>query len=332
MQKMRTGWCNNSDYSKRENMSESRARASAEQQALVASQIAQITEERILAHLERLVGIKHPVAAPEALQAGADYILAQMKSFGLDPLEEAIEGERNERFVNLIGRESGSRVGKKILVIGAHYDTVSESPGADDNASGLAALLEAARILAPLRGKLTPQFVAFSLEEEGFLGSDHYARQVRRNKVPLWGAIILECVGYTDARPGSQSAPPGLPIKLPDRGDFIGLVGNAGAEPIQKAYEVAVSTYCPELPCVSFLVPGKGEALPDTRRSDHVPFWDRGYRAVMLTDTADFRNPNYHKKSDLLKTLDLPFITRVARSLAAAVIDLAELKETNTES
>ncbi|MDC4223620.1 MAG: M28 family peptidase [Candidatus Manganitrophus sp.] len=121
-------------------------------------------------------------------------------------------------------------------------------------------------------------------------------------------------------------------MKLPSQGDFIGLVGNAAAEPIQKAYEVAVATYCPELPCVSLLVPGKGEALPDTRRSDHVPFWDRGYRAVMLTDTADFRNPNYHKKSDQLKTLDLTFITRVARSLAAAVIDLAELNLVEAKS
>lgn len=299
-----------------------------DRKAFIASHIAQITEERVLGHLESLVGIRHPVTAPEGLRASQAYISGQMKSFGLDLLEEVIEGETKEGFVNLIGRMNGGRVGKKILVVGAHYDTVSESPGADDNASGLAVLLEMARILAPLRGKLTPQFVAFSLEEEGFLGSDHYARQVRRNKVPLWGAIILECVGYTDPRPGSQTAPPGLPIKLPSRGDFIGLVGNAAAEPIQKAYEAAVAAYCPELPCVSFLVPGKGEALPDTRRSDHVPFWDRGYRAVMLTDTGDFRNPHYHKKSDQLKTIDVTFITRVARSLAAAVIEIAELNPT----
>lgn len=299
-----------------------------DRQALIASQIAQITEERILNHLESLVGIRHPVAAPEKLRASEQYISEQMKSFGLDLLEEVIdEGEMKERFVNLIGRMSDGRSGKKILLIGAHYDTIADSPGADDNASGLAAMIEVSRILAPLRGKMTVQFAAFSLEEEGFLGSDYYARQVRRNKVPLWGAIILECIGYLDRRPGSQSSPPGLPISLPDRGDFIGLVGNIGAEPIQKAYESAVSTYCPGLPCISLLVPGKGEAIPDTRRSDHVPFWDRGYRAVMLTDTANFRNPHYHQKSDQIKTLDLSFITQVARGLAAAVIEIAELSE-----
>ena len=87
-----------------------------------------------------------------------------------------------------------------------------------------------------------------------------------------------------------------------------------------------MSDYSPDLPCVSLLVSGKGEALPDTRRSDHVPFWDRGYRAVMLTDTANYRNPHYHQKSDELRTLDIPFITNVARALAGAVADLAELK------
>lgn len=303
-----------------------RSPSPSERQAFVTSQIAQITEDHILRHLETLVGVRHPVAAPEALRESGAYLSEQMKSYGLDLLEEAIEGERNDRFVNVIGRMSDGRVGKKILVVGAHYDTISESPGADDNASGLAALLEVARVLAPLRGKMTVQFVAFSLEEEGFLGSDHYARQVRRNKVPLWGAIVLECIGYTDRRAGSQASPAGLPVALPNRGDFIGLVGNSGAEPIQKAYEAAVAGYCPDLSCISLLVPGKGESLPDTRRSDHVPFWDRGYRAVMLTDTANFRNPHYHQKSDQIKTLDIPFIREVAQALAAAVIELAELK------
>ena len=307
-------------------MDQNQDRFSVEQRALIAKQISEISEEQIFNHIRSLEGVKHPVATPQALRAGADYISDQMKTFGLDPVEEEIEGAVNHRFTNVIGRLAGSRAGQKILVIGAHYDTIPDSPGADDNASGLAVLLEVARVLSPLRGKLTLQFVAFSLEEEGFLGSDHYVRQVRRNKIPLWGAIVLECVGYTSRKPKSQKTPPGLPIPLPDKGDFIGLVGNAAAEPIQKAYESAASAYCADLPYVSYLVPGKGEGLPDSRRSDHVPFWDRGYRALMLTDTANFRNPNYHQKGDRLETLDIPFITQVARALAAAVIDLADLK------
>ncbi|HZR46169.1 MAG TPA: M28 family peptidase, partial [Candidatus Manganitrophaceae bacterium] len=257
-------------------MDQNQERFSAGQQALIAKHLSEISEEQIFRHLRSLEGVKHPVATPQALRAAADYLLDQMKSFGLDVIEEEIEGEAEHPFTNVIGRLAGSRAAQKILVIGAHYDTIPDSPGADDNASGLAVLLEVARVLSPLRGKLTLQFVAFSLEEEGYLGSDHYVRQVRRNKIPLWGAIVLECVGYTNRRPKSQKTPPGLPIPLPDKGDFIGLVGNAAAEPIQKAYESAASVYCTDLPYISFLVPGKGEALPDTRRSDHVPFWDRG--------------------------------------------------------
>ncbi|MFY9269259.1 MAG: M20/M25/M40 family metallo-hydrolase [Candidatus Manganitrophaceae bacterium] len=314
-------------------MRENEADPLPERAAFIESVITQISEKEIRAHLEAVVGIRHPVTAPEGLRAAKEYIAEQMKLSGLDLLEEVIEGGQDEQFVNLIGRmDGGGRTEKKILLIGAHYDTVPHSPGADDNASGLAVLLEVARVLASLRGKMTLQFVAFSLEEEGFLGSDHYVRQVRRNKVPLWGAIILECVGYTNQRPGSQQVPAGLPIPLPDQGDFIGLVGNTPAEPIQKAYEAAVAAYASPLRCVSLLLPGKGEALPDARRSDHVPFWDRGYRAVMLTDTANLRNPHYHRETDQIETLDLSFITQVARALVAAVIDLAELNRVKENS
>jgi Zn-dependent M28 family amino/carboxypeptidase len=209
--------------------------------------------------------------------------------------------------------------------VGAHYDTVVDTDGADDNASGLAVLLEVARVLSPMRGRRTLQFVAFSMEEAGFLGSAHFVEKVRRNKVPVWGAIVLECVGYIDRRPGSQKTPEGFPFSLPEQGDFIGLAGNDAAAPIKEAFEAAAIRYSPTLPVVSLLVPGNGVLFPDSRRSDHVPFWDQGYRAVMLTDTADFRNPHYHQKSDCLETLDIPFIAAVARALAGAVVDLADL-------
>ncbi|MFQ5589355.1 MAG: M28 family peptidase, partial [Nitrospiria bacterium] len=208
----------------------------------------------------------------------------------------------------------------------AHYDTVPGSPGADDNASSLAVLLEVARVLSPMRGRLSPQFVAFSLEEQGFIGSTAYLEALEQQKTPIFGAVILECVGYTDMRPGSQRTPPGLPFTLPDRGDFIGLLGNAPAAPIKSAFEAAVDAAVPDLPKIGLLVPGNGEALPDARRSDHVPFWDKGYPAVMLTDTANFRNPHYHQASDRVETLDIPFIVKVAKAVAATVIHLAELE------
>jgi len=298
--------------------------------------ISEVSEARILNHIHALEGEKHPESSPDALRATVDYLADQMRSAGLAPTRQAIDTEAFALFPNVIGRlaEKFSTPGsseKERLVIGAHYDTVASSPGADDNASGLAVLLEVARVvsgrtLPGIVGKRVPEFVAFSMEEAGFIGSDYYVQEAEGSGAPLWGAIILECVGYTDRRPGSQQVPPGFPIRLPDKGDFIGLVGNARAAPIQAAFESAAKEAAPTLSYIGLLVPGGGEAVPDTRRSDHVPFWDRGHRAVMLTDTANFRNPNYHRESDRLETLDIAFVSDVARALAATVIDLCGLE------
>ncbi|MFQ5596652.1 MAG: M28 family peptidase [Nitrospiria bacterium] len=291
--------------------------------------ISEINRNRILNHLNALVGERHPDSAPAAMKTAVDYLFRQMNSYGMKITKQPIDSDAWRPFPNIIATATGMRASKapaeeELLVVGAHYDTVSASPGADDNASGLAVLLEVARILSTMQGALQPQFVAFTMEEAGFLGSEYYLREAERRGAKIWGAIVLECVGYTDHGDGSQKRPPGLPIPIPDRGDFIGLVGNRSAGPIQRAFESAVKTHVPNLPLVSLLVPENGEAVPDTRRSDHVPFWDRGLRAAMLTDTANFRNPHYHEKSDRLETLDLSFITDIARALAAAIVRLCE--------
>ncbi len=289
------------------------------------SRISEITEDRILKHIRTIVGERHPETAPAALKNTAAYLVDQMQSAGLETVEGPIDASGATPYPNVIGRlkdTSADGSNKEILVIGAHYDTVAGSPGADDNASGLTVLLEVARAVSGMAGNLVPEFVAFSMEEPGFIGSDYYVQEAERAERSIWGAIILECVGYTDHHPGSQQVPPGIPIPLPDKGDFIGLIGNAQAAPIQAAFESAAKKVAPKLPYTSLLVPGAGETIPDTRRSDHVPFWDRGYRGLMLTDTANFRNPHYHEESDRLDTLDIAFITDVARVLAATVIDL----------
>ncbi|MBN4054248.1 M28 family peptidase [Nitrospira defluvii] len=290
------------------------------------SRISEITEARILKHIRSLVGERHPETASAALKNAASYLVDQMQLAGLETAEGPIDHTGVSPYPNVIGRlksaKSACGLRKALLVIGAHYDTVVGSPGADDNASGLAVLLEVARTVSGMEGNLLPEFVAFSMEEPGFIGSDYYVQEAERAERSIWGAIILECVGYTDHHPGSQQVPPGIPIPLPDKGDFIGLIGNAQAAPIQAAFESAAKKVAPKLPYTSLLVPGAGETIPDTRRSDHVPFWDRGYRGLMLTDTANFRNPHYHEESDRLDTLDIAFITDVARVLAATVIDL----------
>jgi len=282
-------------------------------------------EAAIRDHLRALEGVRDPETDLKATQAALGYLQEQMQSFGLEVAQQALDLPGGSLFPNLIARSRNALSSQSILVLGAHYDTVAGSPGADDNASSLAVLLEAARILTPLRGRLALEFVGFSMEESGFLGSKAYLSKALKTKKPVQSAIILECVGYTDPRPGSQKTPPGLPLSLPDQGDFIGVLGSKGAGSMQEAFASAARKATPELPVVSLLVPDAGRAFPDTRRSDHVPFWDRGIPAIMLTDTADFRNPHYHRSSDRIETLDIPFIAQVTQALCACVIQLAEL-------
>ena len=113
-----------------------------------------------------------------------------------------------------------------------------------------------------------------------------------------------------------------MPIAVPTVGDFLGIVGNVASAHLVKAVEAAANQAVPNLRTISLVVPGNGELLPDTRRSDHAAFWHHGYPAVMLTDTANFRNPHYHQSTDTIETLNLAFMEQVARAVAAAVIRL----------
>src|SRR5207245_10415629 len=208
------------------------------------------------------------------------------------------------------------------LIIAAHYDTVEGSPGADDNASALAVTLEIARKRRGVLMTRSVRCVALGLEEEDLLGSLAYASSLPAAHEEICGAIVLECVGYARTEEGSQQKPPILPIAIPTVGDFLGVVGNVVSAPLVRAVEAAANLAVPELKTVSLLAPGNGELLPDTRRSDHAAFWHHGYPAVMLTDTANFRNPHYHQPTDTLETLNLAFIEQVARAVTAAAIVL----------
>ncbi|NES86639.1 MAG: M28 family peptidase, partial [Moorea sp. SIO2B7] len=194
-------------------------------------------------------------------------------------------------------------------------------PGADDNATGVAVLLELARAFATKPPKSPLRLVAFDLEEYGLLGSADYATYLKQNQQPLRLMLSLEMLGYCaprsgslrDRSPHSQNYPAGLKYFYPNRGDFIALIGNLSTIPdlIHLSRHIRkVGTPCEWLP-----VPNRGKLLPQTRLSDHSPFWDQGYRALMVTDTAFLRNPHYHQKSDTIETLDLDFLTGVCRGL-----------------
>ena len=212
------------------------------------------------------------------------------------------------------------------LLIGAHYDTVSGSPGADDNASGLVVLLEVASRLSARPLARPVWLVAFCLEEQDRLGSQAFASRLKAERRELAGAIILECVGFARSEVGTQQTPPGVPIAVPTQGDFLAIVGNEASRSLVLQLEQEAQRHAAQLKPLSLVVPGRGEAMPHTRRSDHASFWDVGYPAVMLTDTANFRNPHYHRETDTVDTLNLEFLSNVAVTVTATAIQIAGVR------
>jgi aminopeptidase YwaD len=278
--------------------------------------------DRLRAHIRALVGERHPHSSPVSLTRAEQYLVEELRGAGLDVSSHSFDA-LGGTYRNVIASTPGHQPADAPWILAAHYDTVPESPGADDNASGLAVLLEAARKLQA-RPLLAPvQFIGFCLEEHDLLGSRAYVAHLRATQQAIRGIIVLECVGYARSETGSQQIPPGVPIAVPSVGDFLAIVGNADSRILVEGIEGEASRHAPNLKTVSLVVPGNGEVLPDVRRSDHAAFWDRGYPAVMLTDTANFRNPHYHQPTDTEHTLDFHFMEQVTLAVTAAIEYLA---------
>jgi len=249
----------------------------------------------------------------------AGYIHNRFAAAGLSVHEDPVT-YGGATFPNVVGTLTGTVCPDRTFIVGAHYDGVSGSPAADDNASGTAATLEIARALSGQSFQPSIDFVAFSFEENGLVGSRQMAAEAQAADRALVGMLSLDSIGYTCDTPGCQTYPPGTPPEAPNVGNFILVVGNtASASLLDTLAGAAVSTV-PTLPLLPLEVPGNGETGPDVRGSDHAPFWDQGYQALMVTDTPNLRNPNYHRSSDTLSTLDLGFAADVANAAAAAVV------------
>jgi Zn-dependent M28 family amino/carboxypeptidase len=205
-------------------------------------------------------------------------------------------------------------------LLGAHYDAVPHTPGADDNASGVSVLIELARLFAQQPAYHPVRLVAFDLEEYGMVGSIAYAQELRQQGESLRLMLSLEMLGYVDATPGSQSYPPGLEALYPDRGDFIALVGEV--DNMNDLLHLSQAFRVVDIPCEHLPVENRGLALPATRLSDHSSFWDQGYPAVMVTDTSFLRNPHYHLTSDSIDTLNLKFLAGVCQGLYTGLRNL----------
>ena len=281
-----------------------------------------IDHNRLREDLQVLVGERHPITSPNRLRQTESYLHHRFSEARLTVTTQPFLALGNT-FHNVIGTalpEKRSFQSTPPLILAAHFDTVEGSPGADDNASALAVMLQIARQVRAMTLAKPLRFIAFNLEEENLLGSQAYTSLLRKNGETIHGAIVLECVGYASHQPNSQKIPPGVPIAVPTTGNFLAVIGNERSHHLTGSVAQAMK---PHLPIVPLIVPGNGEKLPDTRRSDHTSFWEQGFPAVMLTDTANFRNPHYHRPTDTLETLNLDFIAAVADGLMATVIELA---------
>lgn len=204
------------------------------------------------------------------------------------------------------------------IIVAAHYDTVSGSPGADDNGTGVAVLLELAHLFAEIELPKPLELVFFDREETGLQGSFAFT-QVSENLDRLQGAIVLDMVGYACDQPGCQAYPQGLPVEPPsEKGDFLAIVGDLEHLDLLRAFQAVESSVL----LYTLPVPFKGILMPDVLRSDHAPFWLNGIGAVLVTDTGNLRNPHYHQASDQLETLDRDFFAAAAQAIVDAILVL----------
>ena len=242
--------------------------------------------------------------------------------------------------VNIIGRQSGLTDERTTYIIDGHFDSVEGSPGADDNGSAVAGVLEALRILSAYNLSKTIKFISFDVEEivngVAMNGSTQYVASGIPSYEKIAGVFNFEMIGYCTNDTGSQIIPQGFSMLFPAavdsvraqnaRGNFIGCNANTASASLRDAFAVSARLYVPELRVISMTLPGNGQIAPDLRRSDHAPFWDAGYQALMLSDGANFRNPNYHKATDTLETLNFTFMANVVKGTIATVANLAGLQ------
>ncbi len=233
---------------------------------------------------------------------------------------------------NIIVDLPGRDLAAETLVLGAHFDAVDGTPGADDNGTGTAALLEIAAVLKDRPMRRTVRMIFFNHEEFGYFGAIHYVRQLKprldAGEEKVIGMVSLEMLGYFTDEPGSQRSPiPAIEgvFEPPTVGDFIAIASTRGHADFIHRLDQEMRRAAPGLKVVApDFIPDLPLAPPDLLRSDHTPFLFVGIPAVMLTDTSNFRNPNYHRPTDTVETLDEARFAQVVRAVAGAAYAIAE--------
>jgi len=263
-----------------------------------------------------------------ALERTVDYISSELSSYGYDVSFQTYRFQGNT-YKNVSVEIRGEKTPEKILIIGAHYDTVTGTPGADDNASGIAVLLELARLLRNQSFDKSVRFVAFTLEEpplfrSKFMGSHVYAQSLNKKGEDIEGMICLEMVGYFTDKPESQLFPLSFfKWMYPTTGNFILFVSNLQSKGflnrVRHAFQKGTDLPAESISTLSI--------VPGTDFSDHSSFWKFGYNALMVTDTSFYRNAHYHGPGDVSETLDYIRMSEVVIGLKSAIEALAGLTD-----
>lgn len=285
----------------------------------------QTLRQRLERHVRQLadkIGPRH-VGRPEALEQAARYIEAQLQALGLKVNRQPYKVGR-QRVYNIEAVLPGGALTDQIVVLGAHYDSWAGTPGANDNGSGVAALLEIARLLTGRSLPRTVRLVAFVNEEPPYfqterMGSLVYARACKERGDRVTAMLSLETMGFYSDEPGSQRYPLPLRLVYPDRGNFVAFVGNLGSMGLVRRAVGSFRRHT-DFPSEGAALPGW---IPGVGWSDHWSFWQAGYAAVMVTDTAPFRYGQYHTMQDVPSRLVYPRFARVVAGVARVAAELA---------
>lgn len=280
------------------------------------------------AHVEHLASSigRRSTFHPKQLAESALYLKTQLASYGYDVRDHSFAG-RGSPAPNLEATLTGTSHASEIIVISAHYDSYQGTPGADDNASGCAAVLALAKRFATTPQPRTIRFVLFPNEEPPLfqtpeMGSLIYAKACRAANENIIAMLSLETIGYYRDEPGTQKYPPLIGSLFPSEGNFIAFVSDVSSRALLRQTLKIFRDHA--------ALPSEGAALPSgvpgVGWSDHWAFWQAGYPAIMVTDTAPFRNPNYHQPTDTPDTLDYDRMARVVDGLSSVLTSLASAK------
>jgi len=271
------------------------------------------------------IGVRNHVCYDE-LNRAADYIVAEFEKYGYKPELQKYRA-KGKLFKNIIALKKGGKRSKELIVVGAHYDSAAGSPGANDNASGVSALLELSRTLQELDTDRSVKFIAFANEEPPFffskgMGSRVYVDDAKKNSKDIRAMVCLETIGYYSKERKSQRYPLHYGLFYPDIADFIGAVGNFKSRLLIKIFEKAFKRNS-DFNLKTAVVP---KFAWGANFSDHDSFWRRGYRACMVTDTAFYRYPHYHTREDTYEKLDYGRLSLVVEGLHHVLLKLTKTR------